>query len=135
MKAMNQEVVSNRPKIYSVNSLKTTGDLESKIVNFKLYGNFYNLILNIKNIESNNYRIFIEKSRLSIIIAENHFFVKPPHLHNIDGSSENNQFSYEVMRHVEVLLPADNFYLLRHFLDVEEGNLKIILKDSRLSFN
>ena len=134
MKAMNHEMVSNRPTIYTKNALRTSGDLENKIVNFKLNGNFYNLILKIKNIESNNYRVFLEKSRLMIVVAVNHYLSRPLHMHNfLDNSAD--QFHYEVMRQVQVWLPADNFYLLRHFLDVEEGNLKIILKDSRLSFN
>ena len=134
MKALNNEMVAYHPKIYTKRAIHTSGDIENKIVNFKLNGNFYNLIINIKNIESNNYRVFLEKSRLMIVVAVNHLYAKPTHIHNLESIS-TSQLSYEVMRHVEVWLPADNFYLLRHFLDVEEGNLKIILKDTRLSFN
>lgn len=134
MRTINQEMVSYHPTIYTKNSLHTTGDIENRIVSFKVNGNFYNLIINIKYLESNNYKIFLENSKLMIVVAVNHSLAKPWHLHNMQENLAE-QYHYDIMRHVQVWLPADNFYLLRHFLDLEEGNLKIILKDSKLSFN
>ena len=72
-----------------------------------------------------SFKIMVHNNRLSIIISEM-IEGSSPALQRFDWQGYSKQ-SYVRMRNVSLLLPGDNFYLLRHFLVPEQFLLKIIL--------
>ncbi len=71
------------------------------------------------------FKVAVHNNRINIILSE---FIEntTSSLARYDWQSYSKQ-SYVRMRNVSLLLPGDNFYLLRHFLISEKFLLKIIL--------
>ena len=121
--------------------LKTTGEVDHtlgtpflvkkndpdiKIKDFQKIHNNYILQLCVANISKDNYRIFINGFYLTLILSEPKEITRPIHVHNMNWSIYSRK-SYDLMRNIDIWLPGDNFYLIRHYSVPEEELLKIIL--------
>lgn len=71
------------------------------------------------------FKVAVHSNRINIIISEL-IEGNSPELARYDWQGYSKQ-SYFRMRNISLLLPGDNFYLLRHFLVPEKFLLKIIL--------
>jgi len=71
-------------------------------------------------------KISIHDSKVVIIVSELIGFNKTKTMYVSDWQSYSQQ-SYIRMRNISLLLPGDNFYLLRHFLVPEKFLLNIII--------
>lgn len=71
-------------------------------------------------------KISIHDSKVVIIVSELIGFNKSTTAYVSDWQSYSQQ-SYVRMRNISLLLPGDNFYLLRHFLIPEKFLLNIII--------
>jgi hypothetical protein len=75
---------------------------------------------------NNQLKVFIRENKIIIFITEQVNSYKSATIYVSDWQSFYPQ-SYTRMRNVSLLLPGDNFYLLRHFLISEKYLLKIFL--------
>jgi hypothetical protein len=107
-------------------------NVEIKLMDFHKVNRYYVLLLNVMNLSDDNYRIFLKGHYLSLIISEPKEVSKPVHIHNMDWNLYNNQ-SYEILKSVDVWLPGDNFYLIKHYLLSEDQVLKVFL--GKMHFN
>lgn len=71
-------------------------------------------------------KISIRDSKVIIIVSELIGFNKSETMYVSDWQSFSQQ-SYVRMRNISLLLPGDNFYLLRHFVVPEKFLLNIII--------
>jgi len=73
----------------------------------------------------NQQKIYIRENKLIIIVSEIiHSLSKTTYVSDWQNYSQQ---SYIRMRNISLLLPGDNFYLLRHFLIPEKFLLNIII--------
>lgn len=101
-------------------------DTDIKIIDFQKMHKNYLLQLGVSNISKDNYRIFIKGFYLTLILSEPKEINRPIRVHNMNWSIYS-QRSYELMRNIDIWLPGDNFYLIKHYSVPEEELLKIIL--------
>ena len=87
--------------------------VESRLVDFKENGNNYLLQIELKNIKYDNYRIFQNGQYLNLIISEEVEIERPVYLHNVNWS-QYAHLKYDVMKRIIILLPEDDFYLVKH---------------------
>ena len=99
---------------------------EIGLVNFRKTDKHYILQLRVTKIESDNYRLFLNGSCLTLILSEPHEYSRPVHMHNLSWRVYNRQ-SDEVVKNMEIWLPGDNFYVIRHFAYPENQLLEIVL--------
>lgn len=97
-----------------------------KLIDFKKYQEYYMLQLNVKNIDVKNYRLFIKGRCLSVVVSEIHRYPKPAYVHDFSWSNFDRE-SYEVFKSVDVWLPGENFYLIRHFVYPYDELLELML--------
>ncbi len=115
-----------KPKTIEYPYVKNNDNLKVELINFKKSEKHYILQVGIINLESDNYRLFLKGSCLSVILSEPREFSRPVHMHNINWKVYSRQ-SYEVLKHVDIWLPGDNFYLIRHFAYPSDQLLEVIL--------
>ena len=101
-------------------------DNNIKIIDFQRIHNNYLLQLCISNISKDNYRIFINGFYLTLILSEAKEIIRPVRVHNMNWSIYNRK-SYELLKNIDIWLPGDNFFLIRHYTVPEKELLKIIL--------
>ena len=101
-------------------------DMEIKLVDFQKINRTHLLQLELLNLKKDNYRIFLKGHYLSLIITETKIIPRPVHVHNIDWNLDYNH-GYDVMKSVDIWLPGDNFYLIKHYAIPEDQVLKIFL--------
>ena len=97
-----------------------------RLINFKQYPEYYMLKLNVKNIDVKNYRLFIKGRCLTVVVSEIHQYSKPTYVHNFSWTNFNREF-YEVFKSVDIWLPGENFYLIRHFVYPYDELLELML--------
>lgn len=100
---------------------------EVKIIDFEAVGKKGLFIISLYSqlFFEDRFKIAVHNSRLSIVISE-YVEGSSPALAHYDWQGYSKQ-SYTRMRNISLMLPGDNFYLLRHFLVPEKFLLKIIL--------
>ena len=100
---------------------------EIKIVDYEAIGKKGLFIISLYSqlFFEDRFKVTVHSNRMNIIISE---LVEgsSPALARYDWQDYSKQ-SYFRMRNISLLLPGDNFYLLRHFLVPEQFLLKIIL--------
>lgn len=74
----------------------------------------------------NHLKIFIRDNKVVIVVSELINSNKSASLYVSDWQSYSEQ-SYVRMRNISLMLPGENFYLLRHFLVPEKLLLNIII--------
>ncbi len=117
---------ADMPKIIEYPFLDKKDDLKIELVNFQKSTKHFILQLSVINLESDNYRLFLKGSCLTLVVSEPHEYSRPIHIHDINWKIYNHQ-SYEVLKHSEIILPGDNFYIVRHFAYPESQLLEVIL--------
>jgi len=118
------------PKALDFNKVQLVNQMhndEVKIVDYEAMGKkgLFMITLYSQLFFEDSFKIMVHNNRLSIIISEM-IEGSSPALQRFDWQGYSKQ-SYVRMRNVSLLLPGDNFYLLRHFLVPEQFLLKIIL--------
>jgi hypothetical protein len=101
-------------------------EIDIKLIDFQKMNRTHLLQLEIKNLQKDNYRVFLKEHYLTLIITETKAIPKPIHVHNIDWNLVYNH-DYDVMKNVDIWLPGDNFYLIKHYSIPEDRVLKIFL--------
>lgn len=103
-------------------------DQEIRILSFRRNHNKRSILkVESTHLKDDNYRIFLNGQRLSLIISESVEYQKPLHLHNIDRKIFNRQ-TYEVLRNVVIWLPEVNMVLVKYYLIQNRQILKVILE-------
>ncbi len=98
-----------------------------KIISFRSYKNKRSILkLEVMPVRNDNYRIFLNGQRLSLIISDSIEYQRPLHLHNIDWKVYNRQ-TYEVLRNVIIWLPEVNMYLVKYYIIPNSQIIKVIL--------
>lgn len=106
--------------------------VESKLIEFKELENSFLLQIELTNIKHDNYRLFQNGQYLNLIISEEIEIERPVYLHNVNWG-QYAQLKYDVMKRIIILLPGDNFYLVKHNIIPQEKILNIYL--SRMQYN
>ncbi len=101
-------------------------DLKIKLIKFQKINRYYLLQLNLTNLTSDNYRIFLKGHYLTLIISEPKEVTKPVHIHNMNWNLYSHQ-GYELMKSIDIWLPGDNFFLIKHYVVSEDQVLKVYL--------
>ena len=128
MKAiLNHNEVPNTIDISKVQLVNQMFNDEVKIVDYEAMGKkgLFMITLYSQLFFEDSFKIMVHNNRLSIIISEL-IEGSSPAFQQYDWQGYSKQ-SYVRMRNVSLMLPGDNFYLLRHFLVPEQFLLKIIL--------
>lgn len=107
-------------------------DIDIKLIKFQRKDRYHLLQLGITDIKEENYRIFLKSHYLTLIISTSREISKPIHVGNINWNLLEQQ-EYEVMKSVDIWLPGENYYMVKHYLIQEEQILNIFL--SRMSYN
>ena len=121
---MNSTAVA--PKIIDYPYVDEDDNLKIELVNFKKSENHYVLQLGVVQLKSDNYRLFLKGSCLTLILSEPHEYSKPVHIHNMNWDVYNRQ-AYEVLKHTDIWLPDDGYYIIKHFAYPENQLLEVIL--------
>ena len=106
--------------------------MDIKLVNYVESNNVHMIQLGLENINSDNYRIYLKGQYLTLIISEMKEISKPLYIKNVDLDFYYHQ-GYEVMKSVDIWLPGNNFYLIKHYAVPEEQILKIFLGKSHFN--
>jgi hypothetical protein len=100
---------------------------EIKILSFRSNHHKRSILkLEAVHLKDDNYRIFLNGQRLSIIISESVEYQKPFHMHNIDRKVFNRQ-TYEVLRNVVIWLPEIDMYLVKYYPIPNSRIIKVVL--------
>jgi len=75
---------------------------------------------------NNQLRIFIRDDKIIIVVSE-HIYANQSSTAFVSDWQSYNPTSYTRMRNISLMLPGENFYLLRHFVVPEKLLLNIIL--------
>lgn len=118
--------MAEMPKTIEYPIVDAKGNLNVELINFRKLENHYALELEIRNIGTDNYRLFIKGACLSIILSEPRVYSKPLHVHNVNWRIYSQQ-SYDVLKHADIWLPGDNFYLIRHYAYPDDQLLEVIM--------
>jgi len=125
--AIHLNEVSQNTEIQKVQLDHTFSTDEIKIVDYETVGQKGLFIISLYSqlFFEDRFKVSVHNNRMNIIISE---FIEgsSPALARYDWQGYSKQ-SYFRMRNISLLLPGDNFYLLRHFLVPEKFLLKIIL--------
>lgn len=101
-------------------------DFDIKMVDYHHNDQYSEISLGYLNLTDDNYRLFVNGQYLTLIVSEVKEAKRPMHLHNIGWNIYRNH-NYEVMKSIDLWLPGDNFYLVRHYLVPKDQILKIVL--------
>jgi len=107
-------------------TIDKNNDLKIEIVSFRRFERNYHLQLSVMHLESDNYQLFLKGTCLTFIISEPWVSARPLHMHNVNWKIYNHQ-TYEVLKHADIWLPGDNFYLIKHVAYPENQLLEVIL--------
>ncbi len=88
--------------------------------------NTYKLTLYSDLLYNDNYSISMIDNRLVVIISEIKEYNKPSYTHNIKWNYSDTQ-AYERIRSVDILMPGNDFYLIRHYVIPNKSLLQVIL--------
>ncbi len=88
--------------------------------------NTYKLTLYSDLLYSDNYSISIIDNRLVVIISEIKEYIKPSYVHNVNWNYSDTRL-YERIRSIDVLMPGNDFYLIRHYVIPNKSLLHVIL--------
>jgi hypothetical protein len=111
----------SRPAIIS-----NYNDAKIELKTFRKSNHLYLLQLELTSINGDSYRIFLSDSYLKLVLSEIRELIKPVYIHNL-SQKEFDNVGYEVMKSVELWLPGDNFYLVKHFFIPKTKILNIYL--------
>jgi len=101
---------------------------EIKIISFRRNHNNKSILkLGVTNINDNNYRVYLNGQRLSLIISEHAEYSKPIYMRNIDHRFYNRE-NYEVLRNVIIWLPEVNMDLVKYYLMPHSQVLIVIME-------
>lgn len=114
------------PHKINVPYILTPNNLDIKIIGHEKINNRYLITVQTIPIEDDGYRVFLNGRYLSIIISQVHEISRPLYTRNINLNSFDKR-NYEVFRSVEIMLPGNNFYLVRHYLLPGNQIMKILL--------
>lgn len=131
MKTLVKEIDMGEGKLISPSVIQSN-DEKIKVIDFYRLSRYHILQISINDIENDNYRIFLKGRYITLIISELREISMPMHIHNMNWNFENYH-SYEVMKHVDILLPGDDFYLVRHYAILKKQVLIIVL--GKINFN
>jgi hypothetical protein len=107
-------------------------DLEIEMIDFQAFQQHYLLKLSALKLTDDNYRIFVNGHNLSLIFSEIKEIKRPIYTRNMTWNL-NKQQNYEVMKSVDVWLPGNNFYLIKHYLVPEYQMLHVILGKTNIN--
>jgi hypothetical protein len=103
---------------------------EIKIISFRRNHNNKSILkLGVSNLSDNNYRVYLNGQRLSLIISEHAEYSKPIYMRNIDRKFYNRE-NYEVLKNVIIWLPEVNMDLVNCYLMPHSQVLKVIMEKS-----
>jgi hypothetical protein len=128
MKAIiNHNESPKNPEIKKVQFGNLASTDEVKIIDYEAIGKKGLFIISLYSqlFFEDRFKITVHNNRMSIVLSEL-IEGSSPALARYDWQGYSKQ-SYFRMRNISLLLPGDNFYLLRHFLVPEKFLLKIIL--------
>ena len=124
---INHNESSENIEIQKVQLGNPVGTDEIKVIDYEAIGKKGLFIISLYSqlFFEDSFKVTVHSNRMNIIISE---LMKgsSPALTRYDWQGYSKQ-SYVRMRNISLLLPGDNFYLLRHFLVPEKFLLKIIL--------
>jgi len=108
--------------------LQKRDDFDVEITGFiySYFKNRYKLNIYSKLIFKDNYSLSLIDNKLFVVISEIKQLNKPSYLHNYNWKNSDIN-SYERIRSMDILLPGDDFYLIRHFVVPDKNTLSIIL--------
>ena len=101
-------------------------DLDISLVDFQKMNKIYMMTFNTTKLDEDSYRVFLKGHYLTLIISEPKVISKPFYTHKINWHSFAHN-SYEVFKTVDVWLPGNNFYLIRHYMMPGNQVLRILL--------
>lgn len=131
MKALTNSIGYRVPE-GNVPFIITNKNINAKMVDFKRENQIYTITLGNLTLSYDNYRLFLNGHYLTLIISESKEAKRPLHLKNVEWDLYR-QYKYEVMRNIDVWLPGDNFYLIKHFFVPESRELNIVLEERLLN--
>ncbi|HKI89134.1 MAG TPA: hypothetical protein VKA38_08910 [Draconibacterium sp.] len=124
---INSNELSQNMETQKLPLLNLSGTDEVKIVDYEAIGGKGLFIISLYSqlFFEDRFKVTVHNNRLKIIISE---IIEGNSLSMARYDWQNYaKQSYVRMRNISLLLPGDNFYLLRHFLVPEKFLLKIIL--------
>jgi hypothetical protein len=125
----NRELIQNDRTPFLIKK----NDVDISIMDFhKIHKDHYLLILGIDNISEDNYRLFINGRYLTVILSESRELNRPVYVHHMNWGIFNTR-NYEILKNVDIWLPGDNFYLIRHFSVPEDQVLKVFLGEMHMN--
>ena len=101
-------------------------DLEVSLVDFQKLNKIYMMTFNTMKLDDDSYRVFLKGHYLTLIISEPKVVSRPTYIHNMSWHSFAHS-NYEVFKSVDVWLPGNNFYLIRHYLLPGNEVLRVLL--------
>jgi hypothetical protein len=107
-------------------------DMAVRLIGFQKMNQYHILQLGMVSLERDNYRIFLNGHYLTLIVSEHKEISRPVQIHNNQWGLLYHQ-DYEVMKNVDIWLPGDNFYLIKHYLMPGNEILKIFLGEMHMN--
>lgn len=123
---MEKNINYNGKKVFTPSIINNHNEAEIKLLDFQKKNQLYLLQLELKSIRIDNYRIFLKDRYLTLVVSEIRELEKPVYLHNMSWQEVDSE-GYEVMKNIELWLPGDNFYLVKHFFVPASNLLNIYL--------
>lgn len=106
--------------------LLNRSDLDVSLVDFQKLNKIFMITFNTMKLDDDSYRVFLKGHYLTLIISEPKVISKPTHIHNLNWHSFSHS-NYEVFKSVDVWLPGNDFYLIRHYLLPGNQVLRVLL--------
>jgi hypothetical protein len=104
------------------------GKKDEEISLIKAVKKHHHLVLQIAGscLKDDNYRLFLKGKYLTIVLIEEKLVARPIYVHNVNWE-EYDHSGYEQVKTVDIFLPGDNFYLIRHSFLTNDQVLNVIL--------
>jgi hypothetical protein len=77
-------------------------------------------------LKNDNYRLFLKGKYLTVVLIEEKNLARPIYVHNLNWE-QYDYSGYELVKTVDIFLPGDNFYLIRHSYLSANQILNVIL--------
>ncbi len=116
----------------SIPVINKRNDLNVNITGFSYnyVKNQYKLSIYSDLFFKDNYSVSLIDNRLMVVISEIKEYNKPSYIHNFNWNTANSQ-TYERIRSMDVILPGNDFYLIRHYVIPDRKMLHVILSTYR----
>lgn len=77
-------------------------------------------------LKNDKYRLFLKGRYLTIVLIEEKKLARPIYVHNLNWQ-QYDYSGYDLVKNIDVFLPGDNFYLIRHSFMTADQILNVYL--------